>query len=872
MDLREAKNQAIVAGAGVVMAGLLGLGLFSGDTENIELTEKAAQQKSQLKNSKKAVNKRFKSLLNNKGKKTAASRSPASVKTASSKKPEAKSYSGGRGKKADLADLRLQQVYDSNDSGGYYGNDSYYEPSGRRPYGFEPSSDPVSDSGDSEGPNIIGGGGGGLPVGGGSPLISESDGGGGSPTPVTTSSTPNTTLPEDDSPIDFTIVPRYSNNGANWNDYLKGDGTDTACVAAGTDDCVNAGPLRKGVVSGLSSCSYTIEDLLDVFEWSCVASGSSITIYSDKFKPGKGLADLVNSSGWIANKVSIKDGSTVKAESSSVAWWSNPVVALPDNSGGSNIILDGTDDDTTGPDQAYLEGTVFYLGSNMTSPGFNINLDKASLVVENNFALTFDGSADNCTYLTGENGGADDMRCLVSIGSNNFIWIEGKFDSNAATDADNGIYVKLSKYSHLHRVVATGALEYGVYLKDSSFLRVTQSHFNQNTLSGLKLCGVSSSKVRHVNSSNNAGTGISLYTLSNSNLMHGLVVSNNGSHGFYMDASQYNVINKVIANNNGAAGAGSGIRYDAAQYNNLGFVTAMNNAYNGIQLHNGGPGTPDYNVTWQIVSVNNGHRGIYLYASDDGKFANLVLANNADGGFVFEGCGSNDNLFQDNIILGSNGGGAVDDCKKLGAGTNNELLADCSSATATVRQGIDLTSHIVGKVTATDNTNQSNTDGYETHGSISDWHNFNSFFRGWGNDGGAFASAGNRERCTGGTCRIWDMSLKNSASNPILNRSLDANSDNTAFSSGSNCPGAVSGTVTMVDLFPTPNTYLVNAMEIVGDGLGDEDGLCESSESCIYAPNYGAYQGSGDYSGNTCTFVNGTVANVNMSAYPTNGE
>ena len=29
-------------------------------------------------------------------------------------------------------------------------------------------------------------------------------------------------------------------------------------------------------------------------------------------------------------------------------------------------------------------------------------------------------------------------------------------------------------------------------------------------------------------------------------------------------------------------------------------------------------------------------------------------------------------------------------------------------------------------------------------------------------------------------------------------------------------------------------------MEIIGDFIGDDDGLCESNEDCIYAPNWGA--------------------------------
>ncbi len=69
------------------------------------------------------------------------------------------------------------------------------------------------------------------------------------------------------------------------------------------------------------------------------------------------------------------------------------------------------------------------------------------------------------------------------------------------------------------------------------------------------------------------------------------------------------------------------------------------------------------------------------------------------------------------------------------------------------------------------------------------------------------------------------------------------------------------------------NTYLINAIEIFEDSVGDDDGLCESNEDCIYSPNYGAYQGEGDYlSGGTCNFSDGSVSTVNMYAYPTSSQ
>ena len=77
---------------------------------------------------------------------------------------------------------------------------------------------------------------------------------------------------------------------------------------------------------------------------------------------------------------------------------------------------------------------------------------------------------------------------------------------------------------------------------------------------------------------------------------------------------------------------------------------------------------------------------------------------------------------------------------------------------------------------------------------------------------------------------------------------------------------------TYTNSVPVTYTFLANAMEIMGDGIGNDNGLCETGESCIYTPNFGAYQGEGDYMAQgTCSFQNGTVSNVKMYAYPTIG-
>jgi hypothetical protein len=132
----------------------------------------------------------------------------------------------------------------------------------------------------------------------------------------------------------------------------------------------------------------------------------------------------------------------------------------------------------------------------------------------------------------------------------------------------------------------------------------------------------------------------------------------------------------------------------------------------------------------------------------------------------------------------------------------------------------------------------------------------------------------NNTNCgTGDTCYLHSAKLK-STDTVVLNKSGNLSTTNSAFPTLSTdpCPAEVHGNITATDQLTTPNTYLLNAMEIIGDEIGDDNGLCESNEACIYAPNIGAYQGSGDYTTKSCVFQNGTVTGVKMYAYPTNGE
>ena len=80
------------------------------------------------------------------------------------------------------------------------------------------------------------------------------------------------------------------------------------------------------------------------------------------------------------------------------------------------------------------------------------------------------------------------------------------------------------------------------------------------------------------------------------------------------------------------------------------------------------------------------------------------------------------------------------------------------------------------------------------------------------------------------------------------------------------------GTDTLVHTWEDTSTteMLRNAVELKGDGIGNDNLLCESNETCLYTPNIAAYQGH-DALVSAGIFSDGTIVGVTLMQYETNG-
>jgi hypothetical protein len=627
-----------------------------------------------------------------------------------------------------------------------------------------------------------------------------------------------------------------------WNEYVRrdparpfhaqlGDACDPSTPGR-PSECLHVGEVRRFVVPGRTSCDGLVaQDRLAAFGWLCVEEAGTAVFYSTGLQDRRGLADLLTAGGWRENSVVVTAAGEVVTQTDTSVWWSNPVVLLPEGSGGV-VTLDSA-------------GMIYVLDASRTSHGYNIDADRIALVTLPGATLGMDdGAVANCNTETGETTPPpppDDMepllfrRCIVAAGAQSFLWIEGAFDGRTSL------------------------------AEASSFV------------TGLLLSNSRRSVIRRT-TVQNGGYGILLYG-TNSSFLYDVRVANVGLYGVIIGsgfgatppAAHGNVIARLVTANIGHDFNGyAGLLYEGASTDHVFTQLLIANAQPwGLFHYNVGNDDTIYShVTsvgsghtidiWesdnvhlsQVVAINSATEGINLDSISNGRFAQLVTGFNTGAGIDVAG-GVAGSTFGGALIFGPNG--PAGDCR------------GCDTAGATVIPGRLTASPFAGAVAA-DAVNGSGS-AMRDYGAITDWVRFESRFRAWGRTEDPTAP-GFRGRCASGACRILDFRLP-ASDTMIFDRSTNGER-NAPFVEGGACPASVGGDVALADA-RGQDVYLINALEIFFDGVGDEDGLCESREACLYSPNFGAYQGDGGAAGDPCVFTDGTVSGVTMYRRARNG-
>ncbi len=701
-------------------------------------------------------------------------------------------------------------------------------------------------------------------------------------------------------------VGAYYPAAPNWNDYVKNDSTSEfnatntpadATETGGYSAVIHGGEMRS-VNLGVTNCSdQAATDALGAFNWVCDDSTGTALMVSTGLKEGKNLSDLLDFATQVWKNNSVTITGTGAVTTTPAAWWSNPVTLA--NVGGSLA----------------TSGTVYVVTVNPAA-SYKIDADNISLVIQPGITLTVDASVVFLSVIEGKY-------------TLNFIWVEGTLD---ATGGNTGLFLRRSRFSVLRNLSVSNSLRYGIRLDstsiNNSLSNITainnvrdgiffESRVSYNSLSNATVANngrygiylynqASNNSLSDITSTNNVQDGIFLSTQSKNNRLLNITVANNGRHGVYLySASNNNRLTNIIATNNLLSGVyldfyveynslsnitstgngDYGVYFNTALNNDLSNVTAVNNGKDGVNFQGG-----TNNTLSNIAAVNSGANGVSIISSTGNSLLNIAAANNVNLGIRHSN--SSDSYFTGLLKVGLNANGNCQVNAPFVGGLPGLVDVTCaneSSSDATLTTGVTLAASYVGKVMSDDTANSSDTTGaaasYPVDPASFDWLNFDNIYRGWGIDGSAFPNADQQGQWTTGTGRIWDWSLANGdtgdASNPaiqnVLTAQLSGDVANTiehgwkvTAADQAACTALVPGSVwNAAD--DCRSTYLRNATEIIGDNIGNDNGLCESDETCLFTPNIGSYQGHGGLT-TAGTFTDGdTLTGITLRQYLTNG-
>lgn len=625
------------------------------------------------------------------------------------------------------------------------------------------------------------------------------------------------------------VLPVFA-SAPNWNDYislnsvtdptnpLKASGA--ACDPLVVDRCYHAGEMRKAYVpAALIASDTNCTDLKarDHLGWFNWQCVDDSTDDAGRFRMvATKLKDSVNLSNLVL--------------ANSLMWQSNMVMfentktGLKDENIGTaapwwhNPITEGT---SPSLDQA---GTVYVLkartGGNFNTNAYRISANRVA-------AFTTGGSLPPIT-----------IQSTVTSEYLNYIWIEAEV---AASGRETGLSVSNTRFVMVRNTTVTGAEGAGITLNGvgrSNFQNVTASN---NFGGGIYVYGASPQKVERANTFNSVtvsgngfsnnpsstigGHGIRISTMYST--LFDIRVIGNKNDGIWVE-QPLNKFAKVISHNNG----GDGLHLNGASNSTIVGATFVGNGGSGLHLTNyEGVQPSTNNVFVNVTSVLNKGDGVSISDGGNSLIRTVSALNGGKG--VYVNAAITNTAFT-NVNVNKN----ATNCDALGLNT-------CPTGVSATDTGMTSTFTLKASTDTIYQTPKENRDLARVR------------------DDASLADNTNAGTCLL-TCGEFDSRLK--TADTLLRNQLAVPTANTDVESHA---------------FPSATvTFLAHANEIFGDGIGNDNGLCESNETCVYNPNIGAYQGQdvaeysevlGDNIGNndgvcntseTCEFVK------NLGSYP----
>lgn len=643
----------------------------------------------------------------------------------------------------------------------------------------------------------------------------------------------------------------YPNNGKSWNSYVKNDGTgrfqatDTACVSSvsgGYNACLHGGEMRKIDLSDRTSCSnLTASDNVNALNWICRTTSSGIQFVSTGLKTGKGLSDLIDwtlsSPSILPMNLTIKEGSNTLYQTTSSVWWDNPVVVVSPSAVNTAITISGT---------IYLLTSSTPISDAGNIPQVSIGVSNVAFLIKPGLRMT--ATAPACVT----------SRYMIDVVNASFSWVEGDFDAS------------------LHPG--------GITLRSNSYFSVIRNIKVQNT--GINpLCGAA----------NSTFASVTIQTFNN--YISNVTIANSNPTGFLLNTAnaKENLIYNISIFNSQDVTFGVGLRLDTNVTKNfISGVLVANNASDGVSIVNSSVNNYIFNISsvnnngigeklnssntllTNVMNLNNGNDHLQMNGAPTSTLQNYVSGATPNSHVNLSG-GNTDTyftgIFKVNsvacITAGGSSGGITGTCNGAVTGTRPSDINYPSTNSFLNFSATPLNQIFIGQASS-ESANSYYASGSNTYSTSVSWTSFQNFYRNLGKSG-TFAASSSRGACiAGGVCQIYDWTF----------RTTDTIGLNTLP-----CPGNTAQLPATVVTHPLNGggsvTFLRNAVEIIGDGIGDDNGFCQSFEACLYTPNVGSYQGHGNLvsasvavaNTSTCSDIGSTgpVTNITLYKYDTNG-
>ena len=578
--------------------------------------------------------------------------------------------------------------------------------------------------------------------------------------------------------------------------------------------------------------------------------------FTSQLNTFKGLTNLLTSApAWAKDSVTLYKNGVAVASSPSEVWWTDSVVAAA-----SSLF------NSPGPGLVSNSGTINVVTANTNFYGLNFTASNIGFVVLPPAVMSSLSSLNNCDLGNGLSDGGNNTISLICAGSQNYLWVEGAFSGQtSAASVVYGLYLSGVNYSVFNQLALADAEGPangmgGMITNISQFNRFSNLVV-ENANYGFYVSNANYNLIVNANSSNETQNSFELDTNATGNVLSNVVMANlgQGQSQFQLNtSSNSNFFSRLTVTNNVGVGSTNGVTVSQSNSNIFNNMISANNFGNHYSV--AGAGRDPLNIV--SASINN-------------TFNQIALASFGDEHICFD-TDTTGNLSVGNLWFDT----AVATTCETPSGTNNSnslsatVFGPGGSCAVLTAQPLSVNavvtafpSTFVSEPTSESSANYTGlTAAYSTG---IDFYHFDNMYQGWGY-AGVFPNSPASE-CQSGSgetaCQIWDWSLSKNDTN-WLNTSGTGISSNSAFVPGGTCPAEVNGNVAVTDETST-YTFLQNAAEIIGSG-GNDNGLCETGETCLYTPNLGAYQGHGTLA--QCNFVGGTVKNVTMWGYEQNGR